>query len=760
MNALVIPREKYLELYESMYYTKTMERIIWDLRMSPNSPIPGVVLNSWWEWAIGAGVAAALDPATDYLVPGHRTTAAVTNFFLRNKANFATQYFANHFGSKSSPTKGWDLNVHFGFQEYHIFPFRSDMGINVPVAGGIALALRRLREISGDLSKKQGVAAVFFGEGASNQGLVHGGLRFIAQQNLPVLAVIDKNQWSTYTPAHEEISISDLSDWADGYGLAKLQITSGNDAVHIYRETHTLVERAREESRRQKTLHDRRAGALIVIECERGAPHNVQMDPRRSFRSYTRHQIYAETAAKDDAVELLRRQLLRMPKLKAMEAQNDFRRVKDIQQSDPEFTEEEIRAREEEIDKEINASLEKTLAEGRIDSASSRRNPFPSSAVTIAVPRKEARKVEPLDSFFSGQLDRKEAKQRGWTTRFVDSRRKVVDDAFAKNPLLVAWGQDWGQGDVYGQWMCPSPDSRSLQQKYGSERIFNSILDEGAGTYGSAEGAAFCGLHPIVGTQYMNFGLSGVNALINGIATCYQLYGIRLPITLVLPSGEGISSGHFHAARHLVTFLYHNQMIKVVEPTTVRDVAGLWRAALSDNAPVVIIEGICAYNNVYGADPAEDNFIVPIGKAAIRQKGSDITVLSWGAWTTWMVAEPAVRELTASGISVEWIDARSIVPFDYAAVCDSVAKTRRLAIVCAEGITGSIAESVHSKITTSLFPEGIVPHTKIIAAADGATPQTPEREQVYLPQKQTLIDACRELMGYTGRGGIRLCVLN
>ena len=130
-----------------------------------------------------------------------------------------------------------------------------------------------------------------------------------------------------------------------------------------------------------------------------------------------------------------------------------------------------------------------------------------------------------------------------------------------------------------------------------------------------------------------------------------------------VPSAEAISAGHNHAALHVKTFLYHLQMFKVVEPTTVSDLTGLLRSALRDSAPVVVIEGISAYDNVIGFMPKDDGFTIPIGTAVVRQQGGDITILSWGAWITWYVVQPALEELAKKGISVEWIDARTLVPF-------------------------------------------------------------------------------------------------
>lgn len=744
----VIPPEKYLEIYASMYYTKRLEKTIWDLRMllGAESPVKGAVLNSWWEWAIGAGVAAALDPNIDYLVPGHRVTSALANFFIRSKQNFALPYFRNHLAARGSPTLGWALNVHYGFPDLHIFPFHSDMAANLPAAAGIGLALRRLHDTPSGVQKKQGVVMASFGEGAFNQGLAHEGLSFIGTQNLPVIVVIDKNNWSTYTPYSEEVSIEDLSDRALAYGLAKLEIKLGYDAVLIYRKVAELVDRAREESQRPKSLYDTKAGALVVIEMERGAPHNVQMDTRQSFRTYERHQVYAENLARD-AVAFLRRQLLSLPKLKAVQAQGDLRKVAELGGEDMEFEEKTIVALEREIDREIEESLETVKKESPADYSSAARPPWPKSKYVVAFPRGASREVEPPESYWRGRLSRAEAQQKGWTTKFVDARRRVVDREFTLSPRLHAWGEDYGQGDVYGQWKCPYPDAGTLQEKYGKARIFNSILAEGA-IYGSAEGAAFAGLRPVVGVQYLQFGFSGVSALVSGVAPRFQIYGLPSPITICMPSAEGITAGHHHGALHLKTLLYHLQMVKVVEPATVRDMAGLLRSALRDNAPVVVIEGISAYENVLGLMPEGDDFTVPIGKAALRQEGKDLTILSWGAWVTWNVVMPALDALAERSISAEWIDARTLVPMDYSLILDSVAKTGRLIVVQAEGITGSIGESVIAKVVTDSVIRSLDPPVclMLVGASDGAAPQAPLMESVYLPSVNKLLAACFSLL--------------
>lgn len=260
---------------------------------------------------------------------------------------------------------------------------------------------------------------------------------------------------------------------------------------------------------------------------------------------------------------------------------------------------------------------------------------------------------------------------------------------------------------------------------------------------------AFAGLRPVVGVQYLHYAIEGFGPLVSAIAPRYQLYGVASPLTIIMPSAEGISAGHHHAALHEKTFLYHTQMIKMVEPTTVRDMAGLLRAALRDNAPVIVVEGIPAYENVIGVMPREDNYVTPIGQAAIRQVGSDLTVLSWGAWTTWMVVQPTIEALEKDGVSIEWIDARTLVPFDYNCVVDSLKKTNRLVIVHAEGMTGGIGESIVAKLATHPDLEYKLdpPRMRIVAAADGATPQAHALEYAHLPSVEKAIAACYEVLG-------------
>lgn len=750
MGSIIISRKKYLELYRSMYYTKKLEEIVWDERMKKpplESKSASIVVVSWWEWAIGAAVAAALDPAVDYLVPAHRTTAALVNFFQRNGKNFARPYFQNHFGSRDAPNHGEVLLIYFSFPELHIFPFHSDMGGNSPAAGGIGLALKRIYQMSKEAEKKQGVVALFFGEGASNQGVVHEALRFIGTNDLPVLTVVNKNNWSTFTPYEEEASVADLSDWASGYGLAKLQIQPGYDALDIYRRVYELVERARKEAHREKTPYDKRAGALIVIEAERGAPHNVQMDIRHSFRTYDHYQPYVENIGRDPVI-FMRQQVLKIPKLKAAQAQSDVRKIFSLHGEDMEFSEHDILSLEEKVNREIHETLSEVLAEPKVDKTVRRREPILASVLTgTHTPEDVPRVVEPLDSYWRGRGVAEEVNKKGWITKFVEAHRFVMDREFSLNDKLMAYGQDYGQGDVHGQWRCPLPDLRMLQEKYGKERIFSSILAESA-QLGSAEGVAFVGLRPVVGVQYLHYAVDGFGALVSAIAPRYQLYGVASPMTIIMPSAEGISAGHHHAALHVKTFLYHTQMIKMVEPTTVRDMAGLLRSALRDNAPVIVIEGISAYENVIGVMPREDDYVIPIGQAAIRQVGSDLTVLSWGAWTTWMVVQPTIEALEKEGVSVEWIDARTLVPFDYNCVADSLKKTNRLVIVQAESLTGGIGESIVAKLAT--HPEHEYkwnpPRIRIVAAADGATPQAHALEYAHLPSVEKALDACHAVL--------------
>jgi 2-oxoisovalerate dehydrogenase E1 component beta subunit len=184
--------------------------------------------------------------------------------------------------------------------------------------------------------------------------------------------------------------------------------------------------------------------------------------------------------------------------------------------------------------------------------------------------------------------------------------------------------------------------------------------------------------------------------------------------------------------------------IKIVSPGTAYDAKGLLKAAIRDDDPVLFIEHKYLYRRIKETLP-DDDFIVPIGKANVRRKGKDLSIITWGAMI--YVADDAAEELAKDGVSVEIVDLRSLIPFDEEAILESVSKTNRVIVLHEAPLTGGAGAEFAARIAEKAFDYLDAP-VKRIAALDVPTPYSPPLEAAYLPNKDKVIAAARELLAY------------
>ncbi len=249
---------------------------------------------------------------------------------------------------------------------------------------------------------------------------------------------------------------------------------------------------------------------------------------------------------------------------------------------------------------------------------------------------------------------------------------EALDLKLADDDSVVVFGEDTGfEGGVFRV-------TAGLQKKYGEDRVFDTPIAEAAIT-GSAIGMAINGLKPIAEIQFDGFVFPGLTEIITHMARYRNRsrgrYG--LPIVVRFPVGGGIRALEHHS-ESLETILGHIPGLKVVMPSTPYDAKGLLISAIEDPDPVIFMEPKRIYRSGKQEVP-EDMYRIPIGKARVAQKGTDITVVAWGAMMR--EAEKAIKMLEGDGISVELIDLRTINPIDEETIIESVKKTGRFLVV-------------------------------------------------------------------------------
>jgi TPP-dependent pyruvate/acetoin dehydrogenase alpha subunit len=219
------------DLLEMLYYMR-LQRAIEDrgIKLYYQGRIPGAYFTGWGHEAIAAGATYALGPH-DLLAPMHRDLAA---YLMRGIS--VGRVFAQFLDRVDGPTRGRDGNVHMGDPGLGVYPFISHMAASVPVAAGIALACRQRGE--------DRVVLTFFGDGATSTGAWHEGVNFAAVLKLPVVLVLENNQFAYSTPLAQQTAAQAFVDKAPGYGIPAAAV-DGNDVVAVFTAVRAAVARAR-----------------------------------------------------------------------------------------------------------------------------------------------------------------------------------------------------------------------------------------------------------------------------------------------------------------------------------------------------------------------------------------------------------------------------------------------------------------------------------------------------------------------------------
>jgi 2-oxoisovalerate dehydrogenase E1 component beta subunit len=322
------------------------------------------------------------------------------------------------------------------------------------------------------------------------------------------------------------------------------------------------------------------------------------------------------------------------------------------------------------------------------------------------------------------------------TTTYIEAITQAMAEEMARDERVFLIGEDVG---AYGG---AFKTSEGLLERFGAGRVIDTPISEMA-IVGAASGAALMGMRPIAEMQFIDFITCAYDMLVNFTATNRYLYGRACPIVVRGPAGGGVHGGPFHSLNPEAMFM-NRPGIKIVAPGTAYDAKGLLKAAIRDDDPVLYIEHKKLYRRVKEDLPAED-YIVPIGKANVRRKGKDLTIVTWGAMI--YVADEAADELARDGVSAEVIDLRSIVPFDEEAVLESVAKTNRVIILHEAPLTGGAGGEFAARIAEKAFDYLDAPIRRV-AALDVPTPYSPPLEAAALPDKEKLLRAAREVLAY------------
>jgi len=319
---------------------------------------------------------------------------------------------------------------------------------------------------------------------------------------------------------------------------------------------------------------------------------------------------------------------------------------------------------------------------------------------------------------------------------YLEAIRQALFEEMERDERVFVLGQDVG---VYGG---AFKATEGLQERFGKDRVLDTPLAEEA-IVGGAIGAAMRGMRPVAEMQFIDFISRAFDLLTNFAAKNRYRTGVGVPMVVRGPSGAGVHGGPYHSQSPEMYFV-KTPGLKVVAPATAYDAKGLLKAAIRDDDPVIFLEHKFLYRRVKDRVPEED-YIVPIGKAAVRRAGRDLTIVTYGAmlWT----ALEAAAILAKDGVSAEVLDLRTLLPLDEEAILASVRRTGKCLILHEDTRTGGLGAEIAATVSEKAF-EWLDGPILRVTAPDTPVPYSPPLEEAFLPNVNTLLAAVRKLVRY------------
>ena len=319
---------------------------------------------------------------------------------------------------------------------------------------------------------------------------------------------------------------------------------------------------------------------------------------------------------------------------------------------------------------------------------------------------------------------------------YLEAIRQALFDEMGRDERVFMMGEDIG---AYGG---AFKVTEGLIDRFGEQRVIDTPISETA-IVGAAIGASYMGMRPVCEIQFIDFIACCFDMLTNFAATSRYRNGAGVPIVVRGPCGGGVGGGPFHSLNP-ESFFLNTPGLKMVEPSTAYDAKGLLKAAIRDDDPVLYFEHKYLYRRIKDEVPGED-YIVPLGKAAIRREGKDLSIITFGAMV--YTALDAAKELAAGGIDAEVLDLRSLAPLDRDGVLTSVAKTSRVLLLHEARLTGGIGGELAAIISEEAFEYLDAPILRV-ASADSPVPYAPALEAAFLPSVDKVVAAAKRLVEY------------
>ncbi|MDA8121521.1 MAG: alpha-ketoacid dehydrogenase subunit beta [Deltaproteobacteria bacterium] len=320
---------------------------------------------------------------------------------------------------------------------------------------------------------------------------------------------------------------------------------------------------------------------------------------------------------------------------------------------------------------------------------------------------------------------------------YIQAINQAMHEEMARDDNVFLLGEDVG---VLGGAFKATD---GMLARFGNERVVDTPISESL-IVGAGVGMSIQGMRPILEMQFIDFISCGFDQIVNMAATLRYRHGgqTACPIVVRGPCGGGVHGGLYHSQNPEAWF-FHVPGLKVVAPATAYDAKGLLKSAIRDDDPVIYLEHKFLYRRIK-EDIPESEFVVPIGKAALRKEGRDLTVIAYGSPVHAVMK--AAKDM-AKEVDIEVIDLRTLLPLDWKTIRASVGKTGKVLIVHEARRTGGIGGEIAARIAEELF-ESLDGPVMRVAARDTHNAFSAPLEEYILPNQEKITEAIRKLASY------------
>lgn len=652
--------------------------------------------------AVLAAAALAMKPKYDWFFPYYRDRALMLGLGMT-----AQEMLWGAVGAEVDPNShARQMPSHWGHKDLNVPSQSSCTGSQALHAVGAAEASYRA-SISDNLKdlvtgfKGDEVVYMSVGDGTTSEGEWWESLNSACTMKLPVIFVVEDNGYAISTPVEVNTPGGDISKLVTGFPGLFIQKIDGTDPLESYGAFKAAVEYCRE----------RKGPAFIHAKVIRPYSHSLS-DDEKLYR--TTEELEADAA------------------IDPLKTYAEFLMTEGITSS------EELELLRKQIDDEVNKAADIAIETPQPAPETAYRNVFSPD-------------VDPTDrSLFDTEEG---AELSGNPGTMVDLINRCMHEEMERDPSIVVFGEDVadvsreqyldqvkGKGGVFKV-------TANLQRKFGSARVFNSPLAE-ANIVGRAVGLSLRGLKPVVEIQFFDYIFPAMHQIRNEVAVMrWRSDGdSKCPMVMRVPVGGYLKGGAVYHSQSGTTLFAHTPGLRIVYPSNALDANGLLRTSIRCDDPVMFLEHKHLYRQVYNKSQyPSSEFLIPFGKARKVREGNDVTIVTFGALVE--RSNQAAKRLEQQGITVDLIDLRTLVPYDWEAIAESVKKTSRVIVAHEDPLSYGYGAEIAARISDELF-EYLDAPVKRVAATDTFVAYAPQVEDFILPQSEDVEKAVQELMKY------------